>query len=91
MTDVIVVYSDKSQLDRIGDTSKYTPIFHFIDSMTKKGKKEAYRLKSHYAARLDPFAVILDKNKPIKAFYTEAEDVIDSLIKYLNDNESKSN
>ena len=31
MTEVIVVYSDKSQLDRIGDTSKYTPIFHFVD------------------------------------------------------------
>lgn len=91
MTDVIIVYSDKSQLDRIGDTSKYTPIFHFIDSLSKKGKKEAFRVKSHYAARLEPFAVILDNTKPIKAFYTEAEDVIDSLIKYLNDNESKSN
>lgn len=87
MTDVFVVYNDKEQLNRIGDTSKYTPIFHFIDSLSKKGKKEAYRLKSHYAARLDPFAVILDKSKPIKAFYTEAEDVIDSLINYLNKND----
>ena len=86
MTDVIVIYSDKSQLDRIGDTSKYTPIFHFIDSLSKKGKKEAFRVKSHYAAKLDPFAVVLDNEKPIKAFYTEAEDVIDSLIKYLNNN-----
>lgn len=89
MTDVFVVYNNEEQLNRIGDTSKYTPIFHFIDSMTKKGKKEAYRLKSHYAARLDPFAVILDKNKPIKAFYSEAEDVIDSLIKYLNENDCR--
>ena len=87
MTDVFVVYNDKEQLNRIGDTSKYTLNFHFIDSMAKKSKKEAYRLKSYYAARLDPFAVILDKNKPIKAFYSEAEDVIDSLIKYLNDND----
>ena len=86
MTDIIVVYSDKSQLDRIGDTSKYTPIFHFIDSLAKKSKKEAWRIKSYYGAKLDPFAVILDDEKPIKAFYTEAEDVIDSLIKYLNSN-----
>lgn len=86
MTDIFIVYNDKEQLNRIGDISKYTPNFHFIDSMTKKGKKEAFKLKSHYAARLDPFAVILDGNKPIKAFYSEAEDVIDSLIKYLNDN-----
>ena len=86
MTEVIVVYSDKSQLDRIGDTSKYTPIFHFVDSLAKKSKKEAWRIKSYYGAKLDPFAVILDNEKPIKAFYTEAEDVIDSLTKYLNNN-----
>ena len=86
MTDIIVVYSDKNQLDRIGDTSKYTPIFHFVDSLAKKGKKEAWRIKSYYGAKLDPFAVILDDEKPIKAFYTEAEDVINSLIKYLNRN-----
>ena len=86
MTDVIVIYSDKSQIDRIGDTSKYTPIFHFVDSLAKKSKKEAWRIKSYYGAKLDPFAVILDDKKPIKAFYTEAEDVIDSLIKYLNNN-----
>ena len=86
MTDIIIVYSDKSQLDRIGDTSKYTPIFHFVDSLARKSKKEAWRIKSYYGAKLDPFAVILDDKKPIKAFYTEAEDVIDSLIKYLNNN-----
>ena len=86
MTDIIVVYSYKNQLDRIGDTSKYTPIFHFVDSLAKKSKKEAWRIKSYYGAKLDPFAVILDDEKPIKAFYTEAEDVINSLIKYLNSN-----
>ena len=86
MTDVIIVYSSESQLDRIGDTSKYTPIFHFVDSLARKSKKEAWRIKSYYGAKLDPFAVILDNEKPLKAFYTEAEDVIDSLIKYLNNN-----
>ena len=86
MMNIIVVYSDKSQIDRIGDTSKYTPIFHFGDSLARKSKKEAWRIKSYYGAKLDPFAVILDDKKPIKAFYTEAEDVIDSLIKYLNNN-----
>ena len=86
MTDVIIVYNSESQLDRIGDTSKYTPIFHFVDSLAKKSKKEAWRIKSYYGAKLDPFAVILDNEKPIKAFYTEAEDVVDSLIKYLNNN-----
>jgi hypothetical protein len=91
MMDVIVVYNDKNQLDRIRDTLQYSSIFRFVDSLAKKSKKEAWRIKSYYGAKLDPFAVILDNEKPIKAFYSEAEDVIDSLIKYLNENESKSN
>ncbi len=90
MTDVIVIYNDPKQIEEFKDNT-YSLDFKFIDSKTKKGKKEAFRIKSHYAAKLDPFAVILDNNKPIKAFYSEAEDVIDSLIKYLNNNESKSN
>ena len=40
MMNIIVVYSDKSQLYRIGDTSKYTPIFRFVDSLKNKKKKE---------------------------------------------------
>lgn len=85
MIEITVVYSDKSQIDRIGDTGKYSPIFHFVDTFTYKSKKEAWRVKSHYGAKLDPFAVVVEDNKPIKAFYSEAEDVIGSLIKYLND------
>lgn len=88
MTDVFIVYSDEKQIRELGDTSKYSLTFHLVDSTTRKGRREALKIKSHYAARLDPFAVILDENKPLKAFYSEAEDVINSLIKYL-DNESK--
>ena len=84
MTDVFVVYDDLKQIEKLKDTSSYPLEFHFINSETKKGKKEAWKIKSHYAAKLNPFAVILDNNKPIKAFYTEAEDVIDSLINYLD-------
>lgn len=86
MINIIVIYNDKNQLNKIGDTSKYTPIFQFIDSLCKKSKNKAKKIKSYYGAILDPFAVILEDEKPIKAFYSEAEDVIDSLIKYLNNN-----
>ena len=87
ITDVHIVYNDDSQIKKIGDTLKVYPFFHFIDDRTAKGRKEAYRLKSHYAARLTTFAVVYDKDKAIKAFYTEADsDIINSLIKYLNDN-----
>ena len=89
--EVTFIYNDKTQFDRLGDTSKYSPSFCFLDSGSNKTRKKALKVKSYYAARLEPFAIITDNEKPIKAFYSEAEDVVDSLIKYLDENESRSN
>lgn len=91
ITDVFIVYDNKEQINKVGDTSKYSPTFHFVDYTTRKGRREALKIKSHYAAKLNPFAVVLDKNTPIKAFYTEAGDVITNLFSYLDEYESKSN
>lgn len=90
MINVTVIYDDLDQIEPFNG-STYSVKFHLIDSKSKKGKKEAWRVKNYYGAKLNPFAVVLDKDKPIKAFYSEAEDVIDSLIKYLNNNEKENN
>lgn len=84
MTDVIIVYNEPKQIEEFENNQ--TLKFKFIDSKTTKGKKEAMRVKYHYAARLEPFAVILDNSKPIRAFYSEAEDVIKALSDYLKEN-----
>lgn len=84
MIEVIITYNDKKQLEKLGNITKYNLTFRFIDSSTFKGKKESFRVKSGYSAKLDPFAVILDNNKAIRAFYTEAGDIFEPLIKYLN-------
>lgn len=86
ITDIFITYSDNTQLKRIEDILEISSIFHFIDSMSKNGKKEANVLKSHWAARLDPFVLVMDGDKAIKAFYSETgEDVIDSLINYVKE------
>lgn len=84
--DIYVTYSDIDVKKRIGDSDlKGSPFLHLIDSLSKRGKKEAYLLKSQYGARLDPFVLITDKDNPIKAFYSEAsDDVIFDLINYIN-------
>lgn len=87
ITDVYLVYNDDSQLRKIGGTYtlKVSPFFHFIDSRTLNGRKEAFQLKGSWGARMDPFAICMEGDKAVKAFYSETgEDVIDSLIKYLN-------
>lgn len=86
ITDVYVVYNDTEQVKRVEDSCNIESLtFHFIDSQSIKTKKEAWALKSHWAAREDPFAIVMNGDKAIKAFYSETgEDVINSLINYLN-------
>lgn len=44
-----------------------------IDEGTLKGKKEAYKIKGKFAARMTPFIGIIDENGKIqKGFYSEA-------------------
>lgn len=85
VTDVYLVYNNDSQIRRLEDTFKVSPFFHFIDDRTRQGKKNSWKIKGGFGAKLTPFAVIYEDEKPIKAFYSETgEDVIKSLIDYLN-------
>lgn len=88
ITDVYLVYNDDSQLKKIGGTYtlKVSPFFHFIDDRTKEGKKESFKLKGSWGARLTPFALCTEGDKVIKAFYSETgTDIIKELIDYLNE------
>lgn len=88
VTDVYLVYNDDSQLRKIGGTYtlKVSPFFHFIDDRTLEGRKESFKLKGSWGSRLTPFALCTEGEKAVKAFYSETgEDVIKSLIDYLNE------
>lgn len=86
VTDVFVVYNDENIIKELGGTTKVSPIFHFIDYRSKNGKKEAWKLMNHWAAKEFPFALVMNGPDVIKAFYSEDTDVIKSLINYLNGN-----
>lgn len=87
---IIIIYSDEDQLSKLKIDESLD--IEFINSKSRTGKKKARKIKNFYGAKLDPFAVILDKNdKTINTFYSEAEDVINSLTNLLKNYESKSN
>ena len=93
ITDVYVVYNNDNVLRRLGGTYtlKVSPFFHFIDSRTLNGQKEAFKLKGSWGARMDPFAIVFDGDKAIKAFYSETgENIIESLLTFLNSYEDTS-
>lgn len=80
---IYITYNTSTQYDRILNLP-YKNI-HAINSCTLKGKKEAWKLKSHWAAKEDPFILVTEKDKPIKVFYSETgRDIINDLIEYLN-------
>lgn len=84
ITDIFVVYNDKSQIKRLEKEFKDSSSFHFIDSQSQKGRREAFRVKSHWAAREEPFVICENNKIPVKAFYSESgKDVIQELINYI--------
>lgn len=86
ITDVIIVINSDEQKQRIIDSITNDLFYTFIDERLDKSK--AYKFKYMFGTKMIPFAVAYDKDKPIKGFYGEAkEDVIESLIKYLNNGE----
>ena len=87
---IIIVYSDKDQLSELKIDESLD--IELIDSKSRTGKKKAWKIKNFYGAKLDPFAVILDKNnKTVMALYSEADNVINSLTNLLKNYEYKSN
>lgn len=81
----VYIVCNEEEKKRVRDSINKSLTLYFINPNTLKGSKEARALKSYWAARLNPFALIEENNKPIKAFYSEAEDVITNLINYLNE------
>lgn len=85
--DVYIVYNDDQVIRKLGGTYtlKVSPFFHFIDDRTFQGKKDSWKIKGGFGAKLTPFAVVYEGEKPIKAFYSETgNDIIKELINYLN-------
>ena len=80
---ITVVYNDPKQIESIKDIDGC----QFIDILTKKGKKDGWAVKSHWGAKLDPFILIEDNGKAIKAFYSEAGNAVEDFLKYIQNEE----
>ena len=84
--EVKIVYDDKKDREFLSLVNSEIPIFvDYIDC--NEQKKEAYKIKSHWAAVKNPFVVITDEDKIVKVFYSDAKgsNAIQQLINYLND------
>ncbi len=85
--EAIVVYDNKKDRELLDLIYLEFPLFmHYVDFNTKDGRKEAYRIKSHWAAIKNPFAVLVDnEGNTLKVFYSDGkgDSAIYQLINYL--------
>jgi len=73
---------DKKHLDLCKFKDKI--FINYINFGTIKGRKEAYKIKSNYAAKENPFVELLDDNNQlIKVFYSEEKNGITQFINYM--------
>ena len=84
--EAIIVYDNKKDKELLNLVNSKVPIFiKYIDFNTVEGRKEAYQIKSHWSAKMNPFVVIQEEEKIIKVFYTESgKNAVQQLINYLN-------
>ena len=89
MMEAIIVYDNNKDRELLELIDSKFPIFiHYINFNTVKGRKEAYRIKSEWGAKMNPFVVIEhDSSETLpQVFYTESgSNAIQQLINYLND------
>ena len=85
ITDVYLVYSDINNKIQLEEAETPPFFVHYYDMLSKEGKSKGYKLKSEFGARQDPFAIVYNKESPIKAYYSEDSDnIINDLINDLN-------
>lgn len=89
--EAIVIYENKKDREFLDLIDSKIPIFiRYIDYNTIEGRKEAYKVKSHWAARMNPFVVVQEDEEIIKVFYSESgKNAIQQLINYLNESFNK--
>lgn len=80
--EVKIVYDNNKDREFLNLVNLNLPIF--IEYI-KSTEKEAYALKSHWAAKKNPFVVVTEDDKIIKVFYSESgKNAISQLINYLS-------
>lgn len=88
MKDLYFTYNKQEDYNRLLKIKSIEDYFlHTIDSGTLKGKKEAYKIKSEWGAKLDPFIIIYDNGRPTKAFYSECSE--DAITQFITESENK--
>lgn len=80
METVKIVYDNKKDKELI-ELSKFSTPFFIELVNANKDKRKAFEIKNPYAARLNPFILLLDnEDKFLKCYYSETGNAIQQFI-----------
>ena len=83
MIDIYIVHNNPEIVNDIWEASyPKDPFVHILDIGSLKERSKAFKLKQEWGARKDPFCLIEEDGKAVKAFYSETGD--DAIIQLIN-------
>ena len=86
-----IIYSidkDKKLLELV--PSNFPIFINFINITSGKDRKQAFRIKSKWGAKKNPFIEVLDEDGKVnRCFYSENNSAITQLIEWLNDSKNQ--
>lgn len=84
MIDIYITHNDPDRNIWDSIPGELSPFVHILDIGSIKERSKAYKLKQEWAARQDPFCLVEEDGKAVKAFYSETgDDAINQLIKFM--------
>lgn len=85
MIKISIVYDDSEQLKEFKDSEfKNSYLVDYIDTTTRHGKKEGYKLKNYWGAKTNPFCIIYKGDTPKKVFYSENNWEDSAIVQLIN-------
>lgn len=88
VTEIIFVYSDPADRDYISSTHSERRLYiDYVDAGSKLSKKRARTLMTDWGSTKLPFTIVMNKDKVVTCFYSEAEDVLGKTVNLLTTNE----
>ena len=82
MIDLYLVFYNINDLNKIEEVINDNFYLHYLNINKHNDKSKAFKLKGEWSARLNPFILLEEKGKVLKAYYSEiGENAVTQFIK----------
>lgn len=82
MIDIYLVFDDINDLNRLEEIINENFYLHYLNINNHHDRSKAFKFKGEWSARQNPFILLKEKGKVIKAYYSEVgENAVTQFIK----------